>query len=290
MSWLAWAVLSALLNGVRAFVGKRTAMEHGDIVAAQVLLPAVMVVVSIPLLLLDRAPLAADFWGFFFAAALQGGLFFFASLTRLQAFQTNTSVHVVLSIIQASTPVIVVLSAMLFEEWASLLNPWRLAGVSLAILATYLLLRLEKSGSFLDEGILLAGVSMVASAGATLAAKYTFIRDEAVSIFGFILIANAVNLVLASIRAAMVPPSGDRPFTLGVTSGVVMGLLNFAGFASFLEAIKDGDLSLVASIGALSIIVPVILASWLYGERLGSRRRIAVLACIVALVLLAIAP
>ena len=290
MNWLAWSVLSALLNGARSFVGRRAAMTQRDIVIAQVLLPAVMVVVAGPFLLLDRAPLATDFWGFCLAASLQGVLFFFASLTRLQAFQTKTSVHVVLSIIQASTPLIVVMSAILFNEWALLLNPWRLSGICLAIVATYLLLRLETSGSRWDEGILLAGVSMVASAGATLAAKYTFLINEAVSVFGFILIANTVNLVLASIRAAMGAPSGGQSLKGGVASGIAMGLLNFGGLVAFLQAIKEGELSVVASIGALSIVVPVIMASVLSRERLGRRRQLAIVASIVALVLLANTP
>jgi drug/metabolite transporter (DMT)-like permease len=197
---------------------------------------------------------------------------------------------VVLAIIQASTPAIVVLAALLFNEWTSLVNPWRLSGICLAVLATYLLLSIERTGPHRDHGILLAAISMVASAGATLAAKYVFLSNEAVSIFGFILIANTVNLVLASIRAAIIRPQASQSFTGGLWWGILMGLLNFGGFAAFLEAIKDGDLSLVASIGALSIIVPVILASWFKGERLSVRRQIAVGASILALVLLAVAP
>jgi uncharacterized membrane protein len=66
-----------------------------------------------------------------------------------------------------------------------------------------------------------------------------------------------------------------------------MGLLNFAGFACFLRAIQYGPLSLVASITALSTLIPVLLASWFYGEELTLRKHVALLASTVALVLLA---
>jgi drug/metabolite transporter (DMT)-like permease len=286
--WFLWALASTAANGARAFLAKKVVQDHADISVVNILLPGVMIAISATFVGFERGPLAENIPLAATAALVQGSLFFLANTSRLEALETGAPAHVVFPLSQVSTPIIVLISAALFDEWNNLRDPQRLAGVILAIAATHVLVRWRFDRRGQQRGVMLAVVSMVAGVGATLAAKFTFVQSADVSIFGFILVANMANLVFSIGRFAVAGPSGTgRLRASDVGWGTFMGLLNFAGFACFLRAIQYGPLSLVASITALSTLVPVLLSSWIYGEELTFRRHLALFASCVALVLLA---
>ena len=287
--WFGWALLSTVCNGARAFVAKKAVHDRFDTAVLGILAPAVMVVFAIPLLWTEREPLASDLPLMVTAACTQGLLFFLANQTRLEALEQGTPAHVVFPIVQFSTPIIVFISALMFEEWRTLRDPTRLTGVLLALAATQMLVQWRSGRAGWSRGVVLALVSMGASVGATLAAKFAFVEGTSVSIYGFILISNVINLLLATGRALLLPAPGTERALVrgGIVWGALIGVFNFVGFAAFLLAIQRGPLSLVAAITALSTLIPILLASWLYGEELTLQKHLALFASVIALVLLA---
>ncbi len=186
-----------------------------------------------------------------------------------------------------SAPLIVKLSAFIFNEFDTLKDTHKLIGVLLAIAAAFILMQWRFRPLNFSRGIALALISMIASAGAALAAKFVFISEGEISIFGFMIISNLTNLILATLRSAFIKEKVSlSSINISLGWGVVIGLLNFFGFTAFLLAIKYGDLSLVASINNLYILIPVLLSAWFYGEQLTLRKQFAVVVSIIALILI----
>ena len=223
------------------------------------------------------------------AAALQGALFFITTESRLAALKVNVPAAVLFPIIKFSTPVVVVLSAVAFDEWDSVSEPRRVIGIALAVGATCLIMQRRAPGESMGshQGLRFAFVAMTASVGAAFAAKYPFEGSGDVSIFGFMAVSNATNLLLATVMLARSRVSVSLPaLRLGVRWGVLIGVLNFAGFGAFLQAVKEGDLALVASVNSLYILIPIVFSSWWYREYLSPQRRVAVAISVFAVGLL----
>jgi uncharacterized membrane protein len=65
-----------------------------------------------------------------------------------------------------------------------------------------------------------------------------------------------------------------------------MGLLNFAGFYAFLSALAIGPLSIIVSIMGLHFIIPIILSTIIYSEKLTPLRILGVLLTTVSVIFL----
>ena len=289
--WFTWAVVSALFYGVHSFLYQKVIKDGADPLVAQVLQPAVVVILATVMLVSSQQAVADPdvLLLVVVAAVLQGLFFFLTTRSRLAALSAELPASVLFPIIKFSTPVVVVISALAFQEWESIREPRRSVGIALAVGATYLIMQRRRvtasSGS--GEGLRLAFVAMVASVCATFAAKVPFAGDANVSIFGFMLVSNLVSLLLATALMARTPASVSRPsLRRGVRWGAAIGALNFAGFAAFLQAVKEGDLALVASISGLYILIPIVLSALWYREHMSPQRQVAVAISVFAVVLL----
>ncbi|MCP4042473.1 MAG: EamA family transporter [Gammaproteobacteria bacterium] len=288
-NWFFWAIISMLLQGMHAFLYKKLIEDRGDHRIVQVLIPAVVcIMASIALYVEDHIS------GLFVTtmaviASVQGVLFYLTTAMRIEALRSGTPAHIVFPIVKSSVVFIIILSAFLFNEWESLQEPRRLTGILLAVFATFSLMewRLNLNRQMLNRGVAFAMLAMISGGGAALMAKYLFITDVLVSIFAFMLLSNLTTLflsMLSFIRSEYHP--SRQAYDTTIVWGVVMGILSFGGFAAFLQAIKVGDLSAVASVSALAILIPVLLSAWLYRERLTLRKEIAVFISIIALALI----
>jgi len=287
-SWYLLAIISTLLNGIRAFTTKRVAEGQTPTVIARIVPGAVMVALGCVALLYRLTYFQSDLRQITIAAAIQGALFYIAALSRWEVLRLRTASHVVFPIVQVSTPLVVILSAVLFGEWKGLRVPSRMAGVVLAILATYALVdwRAARTGGR-GRGVGFAFVAMLAGTGATLAAKAAFQEDTGSSVAAFIVISNAVGLAIGLIHTIVTERLQTRLITAAqLRDSIVIGVLNFLALAAFLEAIRTGDLTVVASIGALSAVIPIVLSVIFQKERLRARQQFAVLLSVAALLLL----
>ena len=289
--WFAWAVISTIFSGVQSFLYQKLIKDRGDPLAAQVVQPAVVTLLAILVLAFSRQRVADPdaLVLLLTAAALQGALFFVTTESRLAALKAELPAAVLFPIIKFSTPVVVVLSAVAFDEWDAVREPRRVVGILLAVGATYLIMQRRISGESTGprHGLTLALIAMVASVGASFAAKYPFEGGGDVSIFGFMVVSNATNVLLATVMFARGPVPVSLPtFRRGVGWGALIGVLSFAGFGAFLQAVKEGDLALVASINSLYILIPIVLSAWWYREHMSPQRQIAVAISVFAVVLL----
>jgi drug/metabolite transporter (DMT)-like permease len=284
--WFLLAVASTFLNGVRSYFTKYFADGGMSPAAGRFIPPAVMVVLCLPLIWMDSEPVTDGSIFLVTSAILQGSLFYVSMLCRWEALRDRTPAHVLFPIIQASTPLVVLLSAVLFGEWTTVRQPSVACGIVLSIGATYLLAEWPLGSEAHGRGVFLAFIAMLASAGATLAAKFALVAGPHLNIFGFILISNTTGVTLSALHAWLERDAG-RFASKDWMQGLVLGVLNFGGLAFFLEAMKWGELSMVASVGALSTLVPILLAAFIQGEHLTLRRQATLWLSLLALLILA---
>ncbi len=286
-TWFAWAVISTILFGIHSFLYQKLIKDGGDTLVAQMVGPIVLVMISTAILLISGEMIAERPWVVALIAVLQGVLFFFTTLCRVEALTIGIPAQLLFPIIKSSTPLVVILSCFIFDEWFILAQPRRLVGVVLALGTTFIVMRPvdgDRSTRF-DRGMMLAVAAMLSSAGASLAAKLAFVTEGQVNIIGFMLFSNLASMVLAAGRAGGHKATAFA-FRRGLSWGAIIGVINFLGFAAYLLAIKDGELSLVASINSLYILIPMILSALIYHEHLGPRRLTAVLLSLLAIVLI----
>lgn len=282
--WFVLSVLSTLLNGLRAYATKLAVGRGASAAAGRLIPPAVMVGLSLPAMWLYDAPLGTRLA--ILSALLQGSLFYVASACRWEALERGLPGHVLYPIVQSSTPMLVFVSAFLFDEWMTIRRPEVMIGIIMAIAATYVLADLKSGGGQARNGLNLAIIAALASAGATVAAKFAFSASFDATIFSFIVVSNLAGIAVASGHTFRSQPVArfDRRDWLW---GAAIGALNFGGLALFLQALRYGDLSLVVSVGALSLVVPIVLGVVFDHEHLSARQEAAVLFSLVSLVLLA---
>lgn len=291
-NWFNWAILSATCFGIYSFFYKRAAEEKADVITIQIVMPSTVIILSVLLLSTTNLPIGDNIPFIAGVAFLQGILFYLTTVTRLKSFEYDIPSHIVFPIIKSSTILIVLISALIFNEFNNLYEPKRATGIFLAILATYLLLPGNRNLNKLSRiGLIFAVAAMFSSAGASISSKYLFsvseLNNAEVNIFGFILFSNIVTLFLSfGNMYASSSKSKRYDFNHGLSWGIIMGVLNFIGFSAFLQAIKYGDLSLVATINALYILIPIVLSAIVYKEKLNVTSKFAVILSILAIILI----
>jgi len=284
-NWFLLALVSMVLQGFHAFLYKKLIQDGGDPRIVQVVMPAVVSVLAAIAAVAEGVSLPRALTILVIVAGVQGVLFYLTTAMRLEAIRSGAPAHIVFPLVKSSVVFIIILSAFLFDEWEALRTPRRLTSIAMILVAISMLMEWRR-GPF-NRGVLYALLAMVSGAGASLMAKYLFVSEAEISIFAFMLISNATTFLLAMSAAARPATRLTRErYDRSVIWGAATGLLSFGGFAAFLQAIKLGDLSIVASINALAILFPVLLSAILYGERLTFRKEIAVFLSIVALVLI----
>jgi uncharacterized membrane protein len=68
--------------------------------------------------------------------------------------------------------------------------------------------------------------------------------------------------------------------------GVIMGLINFAGYYSFLKALSTGPLSIIASITGMHFVISIILSALIYKEKLTLLRILGIFLTVLSIILL----
>jgi len=287
--WFFWAITSTILFGIHALRYRRLIEDGADRLTTQVVLAGIVSVLAAVTFALGEGQIASDFTGFLLVAALQGGLFFASTVTRLDALQNGLPSHVLFPLLKISGPLVVIISVIVFQEKTFMKSPQNITGMIITLGATWVLVQWRPTEGAVHSGIPFAILAMLFGAGAILASRYVYVNE--VDIFAFMLVSNVTQVLLA---VGFMIVSGKRAdvasFRSGLHSGFILGLLSFAGFASFLHAIQDGDLARVAAINTLYVLIPIVMATILYREteREGFtfRKQVAVVLSLIGVILL----
>jgi drug/metabolite transporter (DMT)-like permease len=139
-------------------------------------------------------------------------------------------------------------------------------------------------GKYSKPGFVLLVISLFTSAIAGISSKFAAMYVGKLSFLAIVYSIAALSSLAFMKRRINVEPPGRYRATLFI--GIAMGILNFVGYYSFLTALSNGSLSLVASITGMHFVVAVVLSILIYKEKMTLFRVIGFLLTILSIILL----
>lgn len=289
--WFLFALISAVFAGLQSFCNKVSAEKKYDTYYVSAVSSLVSFLVAAALFLVSAASLSGIPHIVYWLAFASGILYIARTVTQLEALQF---IHAAIffPLYKVVGPALVTVIAIAFL--GSVLTLPELVGIILSCIVPLLLItraehRRQKN---LPLGIML----MLASTG--LAALVTVVnalgvRADESALIPFMAIAYAFSAgigtglylrrhKLSALRRA-IREDASRPATL---LGLATGLFQFSSFFFMLLAFAGSDVSIVYSINAHYIVIPVLLSVWLYKEHWNKQKAVALVLSILALILL----
>ena len=284
--WIAFAFASALFAGLTAILAK-VGVRHTDsnlatAIRTTVVLAAAWLMVLVVGSASQLGTLSGSTIGFLVASGLATGGSWLCYFKALQLGELNK-----VAPIDRLSIVLTVVLAMIFLGEANHLAT-RLPGIALIGIGTWLMVRPPAATreATVAPGAARGGWLLYALGSAVFAALTAILGKVGISgvesnlgtaIRTCVVLVLAWGIVIATGRKNRRPPVPRRDLTFILLSGLATG----ASWLCYYKALQDGPASVVVPIDKLSIVVTVLLAGWLLGERL-TRRGWAGLALIVA--------
>lgn len=283
--WVAFAFASALFAGLTAILAKVGVRHTDSNLATAIRTTVVLAAAWLMVLLVGSASqlgtLSGSTIGFLVASGLATGGSWLCYFKALQLGDLNK-----VAPIDRLSIVLTVVLAMIFLGEADHLAT-RLPGIALIGVGTWLMVRPPAAVASATPAPTARGGWFLYALGAAVFASLTALLGK-VGISGVesnlgtairtsVVLVLAWGIVIATGRKRARAPIPRRDLTFILLSGLATG----ASWLCYFKALQDGPASVVVPIDKLSIVVTVLLAGWLLGERL-SRRGWAGLALIVA--------
>lgn len=284
-NWYLFSLAALLLIGLQRFLYK--------VAAASGLSPSLttlsfMVTVAVAgslLFVLQGAPIVSP--GFLVVISLINSLTFVtATLAHIHVLK-RIAAAVAYPLIRLNV-LLVVFFAVVFLGEDLVLRQWLGVGVSLTAMMVLAREQAPSSGAKRardTRGLWLLLLAMLAGALSSISCKFA---AEYTSQTAFIALSYIFSSLLTlALHTKLFPNQEPLAGTKkAVLVGILMGILNLAGFSAYLQALSLGPLSLVASINGMHFVVAVALSCLVYKEKLQLPVAAGILLTVLAIVLL----
>lgn len=289
--WFLFALLSALFAGLQSFLNKVAAERKYDTYHISASSSIVSFLAAVVLFLFTSSSLE-NIPSLLYWLALASGIFYVGrTITQLEALQF---IHAAIffPLYKVIGPAVVTLvSIILLKDHLSFPE---LVGIILSCIVPLLLItRAEHHRQKnLRLGLILMVISTVLAA-MTVVVNALAVQPNALLTIPFMVIAYAFSAVIGIVLYFRRYKMKDMYSTFKshctvpmLVLGTGIGLLQCISFFFLLLAFSASDVSVVYSINAHSIVIPVILSVWLYKEHWNKQKALALVVSIVALILL----
>jgi drug/metabolite transporter (DMT)-like permease len=278
-----WAILAMLLAGMHIFMNKIVAHEKRDAAVNGLFSYGVPALFGAIMLVWSGIP--SDWFYISLIAAVAGGSHAIGSMFRITALKyIDTAIFFpIYKIIQPT--VIIAAGVIWFHE---VLSPLQWFGIICGMSVPLMLINRTENTRQLD---LRKGLTflMVTVGFTALGIALSKIGAESENLIFFLFASQFVGALISvpliiknteHIRHALHPKGRD------VFLGVLTGLFQFLSFYALLVAFSTGYLSIVFTIHAHYILIPIFLSVWFYKEHMDLRKFAAVVLSVVAIGLL----
>ena len=280
-NWYVLSIVALVLMGVQRFLYKVCAEKECDTAWTTFSFMATVTVLS-AVCFLTLKESVSDAGMLLLTAGINSASFVLGTLTHIEALKHVPS-SVVYPIIRLNMVVVVLFSILFLHDHVSL---HQVLGILLAIAVIVILTRdaEEAKGNLgsVRKGLLLVFVSLVSGSVASISSKFAAVYSNKL---GFMALSYFLGTVFSAAlirRSGKETSGGNRKDAVRI--GLLMGLINFAGFYTFLAALSVGPLSIIVSITGMHFVIAVLLSVIVYKEKL-SRTRILGMALAVASIL-----
>jgi drug/metabolite transporter (DMT)-like permease len=182
--------------------------------------------------------------------------------------------------------VVVVLFSIVFLHDRVTLH--QMMGILLAIAVIVILTREgeEQKGSFqsLRRGLFLVFVSLVSGSVASISSKFAAVYSNKL---GFMALSYFLGALFSAVLIGKSRKAGwQQNRKEAVLIGLMMGLINFIGFYTFLAALSVGPLSIIVSITGMHFVIAVLLSVIVYKEKLSNMRLLGIVLAMASILFL----
>jgi drug/metabolite transporter (DMT)-like permease len=269
-NWYVLSIAALVLMGVQRFLYKVSAERECDTAWTTFSFMATVTVLSAVFFLSLRETLT-DTRLLLLTAGINSASFVLGTITHIEALKHVPS-GVVYPIVRLNMVVVVLFSVLFLHDRVSL---HQVLGILLAIAVIVILTRdaEEHKGSSggIRKGLFLVFVSLISGSVASISSKFAAVYSNKLAFM-------ALSYFLGTLFSAALIRNSGKGRSRGsrkdaIWIGLLMGLINFVGFYTFLAALSVGPLSIIVSITGLHFVIAVLLSVIFYKEKL-SRTRI----------------
>lgn len=281
--WYALSLVALVLMGAQRFLYKVSAERECPTAWTTFSFMATVTVLSVAFFFSLGEPIS-DAGMLVLTAVINSASFVLGTITHIEALKHVPS-GVAYPIIRLNMVVVVLFSILFLHDPVSL---HQVVGIVLAIAVIVILTREaeETKGSFgsVRKGLFLVFVSLISGSVASISSKFAAVYSNKL---GFM----ALSYFLGTLFSAGLIRKTRKEGTTGnrkeaVLIGLLMGLINFVGFYTFLAALSAGPLSIIVSITGMHFVIAVLLSVILYKEKLSPMRILGMGLAVVSILFL----
>jgi uncharacterized membrane protein len=281
--WYAFAILALFLMGLQRFLYKVSAERKCNTAWTTFSFMATVALLS-SILFTARQETVADVPFLVFIALLNSGSFLIGTMAHIEALK-HVPAAIAYSITRLNIVLVVIFSVVFLNDQPS---PCQMIGIACAVAVIVVLTRQpgDHGSSYgeIKQGLIYVTISVICGAVAGISSKYAAVHTD---ILAFMALSYAIGAVVSlGLRGRFETVGAKGKTKDAFIIGIVMGLINFAGFYAFLKALTSGPLSIVASITGMHFVIAVVLSVFIYREKLTPFRAVGVLLTIVSIILL----
>lgn len=283
VGWYAFAIMALFFMGTQRFLYKVSAERKCNTAWTTFSFMGTVALLSSVLFLVLQGPVPEVSF-LVLIALVNSASFLVATLTHIESLKHIPS-SVAYPIIRLNAVIVVLFSILYFKDR---LSWYQGLGIFLAMAVMVILTRQfnDKKAPYRNvrRGLAFVFISLLAGAGASVSSKFAALHTDKMAFI-------ALSYILATVASFAVrerfqTEEANSNHKDAVIIGVVMGLINLAGYYSFLKALSVGPLSLIVSITGMHFVIAVILSVLIYRERLTPSRVLGIALTIVSIVLM----
>jgi len=284
-SWYVFAIFALILLGFQRFLYKVSAERKCNTAWTTFSFMATVAILSSTLFLL-LGESVSDITFLIIIALVNSGAFLVATITHIEALK-HIPTSVAYPIIRLNAVVVVIFSIFYFKDRLSL---YQGIGIVLA-LAVIVILAVGINDNNapqknIKRGFIFVLIALFGGAAAAISSKFAASYTNKMAFIAVSYIAS--TLFSLGLRKKLETEEARKTHKDALIIGVIMGLINLAGYYSFLKALSTGPLSIIASITGMHFVISIILSALIYKEKLTLLRILGIFLTVLSIILLRI--
>ncbi len=281
--WYLLALLAWLLMGTQRFFYKVSAERQCNTAWTTFAFMATVTLVSAILYFVSGDP-AGNLLLLIVIALCNSLAFLAGTVSHIEALK-HLPASIVYPVTRLSLVVVVLFSVGFFKDRLSL---YQAGGIGLALAVPVILTRQPGGHDGGDSrsrlGFTLLAVAVLAGAGASISSKFAALHTSKLAFMALSYLAS--TLFSLGLTGRLQPAGVRQNRREALLIGLVMGLLNFAGYYAFLKALSLGPLSVIASLTSLHFVIAIGLSVLIYREKLSRSRVLGISLTLISVVLM----
>jgi drug/metabolite transporter (DMT)-like permease len=264
-NWYTLAIIALILMGTQSFLYKVSAERNCNTAWTTFSFMATVALLSSVVFFL-RSESAPNITFTFVVGILNSSAFLVATITHIEALKRLPS-SIVFSIVRLNVVVVVLFSIVYFKDRPTFNQ---IAGTILAVFVILILTRQpdaeEPSAGQTKGGLILVFVSLFCGSVASISSKFAAMHANPLTFMAISYLFSTLFSIGMRNKLQTEPVQANYKEALAI--GLLMGLLNFAGYYAFLKALSLGPLSIVIAIIGLHFVIAILLSVMIYKEKL----------------------